>query len=229
MKLKWKKPTKLNINVCERGSSSVLVIMIMLLLITFGVLAMMSSYSNLKIARKHAQWTSDFYHLESIADSDLKSFEQLFGRAMDDTQSNFVNQTLDLQTIEDMPDEIKESLLNKVNAISTSDTIAINSVADQLFLYHLYEAYMTAPLFDKHYSSNFDDNIFTESIESGWVPEITFITKDEATERQLLVKIAIDVSKDDILSNELSILEWREIPAEFEYDETLDFEDPEGN
>ena len=63
MKLRWKKPIKIKPLFSERGSSSVLVIMIMLLLITFGVLAMMSSYSNLKIARKHAQWTSDYYQI----------------------------------------------------------------------------------------------------------------------------------------------------------------------
>ena len=49
----------------EKGSSSVLVILVMLLLITFGVLAMMSSYSNLKIARKNASWTQGYYLLES--------------------------------------------------------------------------------------------------------------------------------------------------------------------
>lgn len=63
MKLKQ----KILIHRRQRGSSSVLVIMIMLMLITFGVLSLMSSYSNLKIARKNAQWVQDYYALESIA------------------------------------------------------------------------------------------------------------------------------------------------------------------
>ncbi len=217
MKLRWKKPIKIKPICSERGSSSVLVIMIMLLLITFGVLAMMSSYSNLKIARKHAQWTSDYYQLESIADSDFKSFEQLFDRAIEDTQSHFVNNVLDPSTLTDLPEGIKANL--------SEDEAAI----DKLFLYHLYDGYMTAPLFDKHYTSNFSFDVTSETLKSGWLPEITFVSKDEATARQLLVKIAIDISKDDVQANSIQIVEWREIPAEFEYDETLDFEDPEGN
>lgn len=229
MKLRWKKPIKINRMPYERGSSSVLVIMIMLLLITFGVLAMMSSYSNLKVARKHAQWTRDYYHLESIADSDLKSFEQLFDKALADTQAHFVNQNLDASTFEDMPEAIRLNLIETVDSIVPENVKRIHTLTDQLFLYHLYEAYMTAPLFDKHYSSNFDFDVFEEIVEPEWVPAITFITSDEATNRKLLVKISIDMRSEDVQGNKLSILEWREVPAEFEYDETLDFEDPEGN
>ena len=217
MKLRWKKPIKIKPLFSERGSSSVLVIMIMLLLITFGVLAMMSSYSNLKIARKHAQWTSDYYQLESIADSDLKSFEQLFDRAIEDTQIHFVNDILDPSTLNDLPEGIKANL--------SEDEAAM----DMLFLYYLYDGYMTAPLFDRHYSSNFGFDVTSDMLNSEWQPEISFVSKDDSTERQLLVKIAIDISKKDVQANSIQIVEWREIPAEFEYDETIDFEDPEGN
>ncbi len=229
MKLRCKKPTKNKQMNSECGSSSVLVIMIMLLLITFGVLAMMSSYSNLKIARKHAQWTRDYYQLESIADSDFKSFEQLFGHAMDKAQTHFSDQSIDKTTFSDMPDALKATVMKAVDGIEPGDKASLNALADQLFLYHLYDACMTAPLFDKHYLSNFGYDIFTVAKDSKWVPQISFITKDETTQRQLFVKIAIDTHKDNILANTLSILEWREVPAEFKYDETLDFQDPEGN
>lgn len=217
MKLRWKKHIEIKPLFNESGSSSVLVIMIMLLLITFGVLAMMSSYSNLKIAQKHAQWTSDYYQLESIADSDLKSFEQLFDRAIEETQKHFVNNVLDPSTLTDLPEGIKANLSEDGTAI------------DKLFLYHLYDGYMTAPLFDKHYTSNFSFDLTSEKLKTEWIPEITFVSKDETTERQLLVRIAIDISKDDVIANSMQIVEWRELPAEFEYDETLDFKDPEGN
>jgi len=229
MKLRWKKPIEKKPLLNEHGSSSVLVIMIMLLLITFGVLAMMSSYSNLKIAQKHAQWTSDYYQLESIASSDLKSFEQLFESAIADTKANFVNSTFDPSTFADMPEGIKANVLERVEALVPDNKEAINALSNQLFLYHLYDAYMTAPIFDKHYSSNFGYDVFNQTVESEAVPEITFITTDEATQRQLLVKIAIELSKNDVQTNTFAIMEWRELPIEFEYDETLDFEDPEGN
>jgi len=50
------------------GSSSILVILLVVTMVVFGVLAMMSSYSGLKMARKTAQWTQDYYELESKAE-----------------------------------------------------------------------------------------------------------------------------------------------------------------
>lgn len=47
------------------GSSSILVILLVVTMVVFGVLAMMSSYSGLKMAKKNAQWTSEYYELES--------------------------------------------------------------------------------------------------------------------------------------------------------------------
>lgn len=81
MKFKWTTTIK-SIDIRdERGSSSVLVIMIMLLLISFGVLTMMSSYSNLKMARKNAEWTKDFYALESLAQKSVAEFSAIFKQA----------------------------------------------------------------------------------------------------------------------------------------------------
>ncbi len=47
------------------GGSSVLVIFLMLLLITLGALAMLSSNSNLRLAKKGAAWMKDYYLLEA--------------------------------------------------------------------------------------------------------------------------------------------------------------------
>lgn|GEM_PF-1269660 len=229
MKLRWKKRIRIKLVQRSRGSSSVLVIMIMLLLITFGVLAMMSSYSNLKIARKHAQWTQDYYQLESLADSDLKTFEILFNKAMTDTQKHFVSQTIDPSTFDRMPDAIKAKFTNNVHALEPENSAAVNALKSQLFLYHLYDAYRLSPLFENHNSSNFDYESVTETAKPEWVPEIVFATKDKATNRQLRVKIAIDARLADGHTNTFSVMEWCEVPAEFEYDETLNFEDPEGN
>ena len=50
------------------GSSSILVILLVVTMVVFGVLAMMSSYSGLKMAKKNAQWTSEYYELEANAE-----------------------------------------------------------------------------------------------------------------------------------------------------------------
>lgn len=50
------------------GSSSILVILLVVTMVVFGVLAMMSSYAGLKMANKNAVWTSEYYELESKAE-----------------------------------------------------------------------------------------------------------------------------------------------------------------
>lgn len=49
----------------ERGSASILVMLIMVSLITFGLLGMMLSQSDLKMANKNANWNKRQYELES--------------------------------------------------------------------------------------------------------------------------------------------------------------------
>ncbi len=51
------------------GGSSVLVIFLMLLLITLGALALVSSNANLRLAKKGAAWMKDYYLLEASGES----------------------------------------------------------------------------------------------------------------------------------------------------------------
>ncbi|HAS74910.1 MAG TPA: hypothetical protein DCS67_12265 [Clostridiales bacterium UBA8960] len=200
MKLKCKSTVKNKIDFSERGSSSVLVVMIMLLLITFGVLAMMSSYSNLKISRKHAEWTRDYYRLESIAESEFITFQNVF---------NEVRNRFDNGVLEDETDEMK-----KKEVLST-------------FLSAFLKDLNTQTYFSGSVQSNFD--AFTEQDDENVVPMLSILTKDDLTERRLLIVIQMDVNIERIKDIEFKVMEWREIPAEFEYDDALNFSDPEGN
>jgi hypothetical protein len=172
----------------------------MLLLITFGVLAMMSSYSNLKISRKHAEWTRDYYRLESIAESEFITFQNVF---------NEVRNRFDNGVLEDETDEMK-----KKEVLST-------------FLSAFLKDLNTQTYFSGSVQSNFD--AFTEQDDENVVPMLSILTKDDLTERRLLIVIQMDVNIERIKDIEFKVMEWREIPAEFEYDDALNFSDPEGN
>ena len=50
-----------------QGSASVLIILVMLSLSAFGVLSMMSAYSDLKLARKNADFITQYYALDAQA------------------------------------------------------------------------------------------------------------------------------------------------------------------
>ena len=50
-----------------QGSASVLIILVMLSLSAFGVLSMMSAYADLKLARKNADFVTQYYALDAQA------------------------------------------------------------------------------------------------------------------------------------------------------------------
>lgn len=56
-----------------QGGASVLIILIMISLTTFGVLALVSAHSDLKLARKNEQFMQEYYELETQAESALKN------------------------------------------------------------------------------------------------------------------------------------------------------------
>lgn len=57
------------------GSSSILVILIMLTVIVFGVLAMMASFSGYKLSKKNAQVTKERYEVEGRVEKILYSLD----------------------------------------------------------------------------------------------------------------------------------------------------------
>jgi hypothetical protein len=56
---------KFNFYKKKKGSSSIMVILVMLTLVVFGVLALMSSYSDLKLSKKNANWLKGYYELDA--------------------------------------------------------------------------------------------------------------------------------------------------------------------
>lgn len=183
-----------------KGSSSVLVIMIMLLMITFGVLSMMSSYSSLKIARKHAAWTEDYYRLESQSDFNMMHLSGVFNDVLSVYSTN--------------PTRFEGEQAKKVEEIGRfimSLETALGGVTDSTY----------------DISSNFEAYMSDESAEL--VPALSILTTDEESGRRLLATVRFDTRIESIDQMSMEIVEWREIPADFEYDDTIDFRDPEGN
>ena len=202
MKFKCMNIIKLNKFSEERGSSSVLVIMIMLLLITFGVLAMMSSYSNLKMSKKNAEWTKTFYILESQAKEDIQEFNQVY-----------------------------EDTIQYVTQVQKQATSQMSKTElDKIFLLKLYELCRLNELIsDKIEICNFKEEKELNVNSVKYHPTLQFLALDLTTNRTFLSKIEIDLQMPYLTKEGYKITEWCEIPKSFQYDEQLNFEDPEGN
>jgi len=189
MNLKWKSITGNN---GQRGSSSVLVIMVLLMLITFGVLAMMTSYSGLKISRKNAEWTQAFYKLESLAGNHLAEIE------------NHIIYSADFadEYIEEMQDEVYKKWLESSEEDAFKDEIS-------------------EWIFENTLTESLDQMNIEYDLKLGSIGTLAFISISDDN-RHFLTRLQIE-------DREIALLEWREVPEVFEYDEILEFTDPGGN
>lgn len=69
-----------------QGGASVLIILIMISLTTFGVLALVSAHSDLKLARKNAAFVQEYYDLEAEAEFKLHEVEEALGEGASDRE-----------------------------------------------------------------------------------------------------------------------------------------------
>ncbi len=65
----------------RRGSASAVVVLVTVLLAVFGVLALVSSYSGYKLAKRHADWTTAYYSVDAQAVSFLADVESSLAAA----------------------------------------------------------------------------------------------------------------------------------------------------
>lgn len=195
------------------GSSSVLVIMIMLLLITFGVLAMMSSYSNLKIAQKKAEWTKDYYKLESIAEEGMIHFKVSF--------ENSLNELIQMSELDQVNPDFLAQLPTDLSKAIIEDPLTLkrnvqkwSELEEDLFIHILNQKLFQQK--DELVNISYADRVF----------DYVFI--DSETNRQMEVSVQIIINQNAFKDTDYEIIQWREVPTDFVYEAPLEFGDPKG-
>ncbi|NTV88801.1 MAG: hypothetical protein HGA22_00320 [Clostridiales bacterium] len=69
----------------NKGSSSVLVILIMITLVVFGLLVFMTTYSELKLAHKNGDWVKGYYSLDGKAEALTVKIDKCLKKAIEDS------------------------------------------------------------------------------------------------------------------------------------------------
>lgn len=77
----------------QMGSASILIMLIMISLITFGLIAMLLSNSDYKMARKNAEWHQEQYVIESQAAQAEAALDQLL-EAMNQNNTQSLNKEI---------------------------------------------------------------------------------------------------------------------------------------
>ena len=225
--------------ISNRGSSSVLVILIMVMLVVLGLLALMSTWSELKLARKNASWSTAYYSLDSEAEARLAELDSCLQDA-DESAGNYI-MTKDYERPESsyLPSALQQSVHNGWQAAQSSGDEA--DFIDNLYgkLYYAYSIIrlneLTSFGFEVTSELDFDGDtqvFFTSTIlpKNDAVKVFTTVHEDLSENgRSLMVGIALQPgsSGSDSATGMYHIVSWKEIPKSFEYEDTLDFEEIE--
>lgn len=113
------------------GSSSILVIFIVLCLTTLAVLSMVSASSDYKLSRKIADRTTDYYNAVNKAEEKLAATDFNASKGSEIEYTVPVNDSQQLHVIVDVDDSasytIKEWKVENTNAWQADDTLTLIS------------------------------------------------------------------------------------------------------
>lgn len=122
----------------NRGAASILVILIVLVLATFGGIAITSGWTNKKLAIKSAQSKIDFYALDSAAEKIVAETDEILYFASYKTQ-DYLNSLIALSDISKAKEdkELVTLFASKNNNISSKAmrVIALNDVYRRIYFY----------------------------------------------------------------------------------------------
>lgn len=227
--------------ISDRGSSSVLVILIMVMLVVLGLLALMSTWSELKLARKNASWSTAYYLLDSKAEIRLSEINYCLQDADKSTDNYIMTKDYERPESSYLPIALQQSVHNGWQAAQSSGDEAdfIGNLYEKL--YYTYSIIrlneLTSFEFDVASDLDFegDTQVFFSSTllpENDVVKVFTTVHEDPSeNSRSLLVGIALQPgsSGSEKATERYHIVSWKEIPKSFDYEDELDFEEIESD
>lgn len=219
----------------KKGSSSVLVILIVVVLLVFGTLALMSSYSDLKLTRKSGEWIKNYYSLEAEGDSLVQQIDSLLFKAAVEAGQYIDNRAFEGLTSDSIPDslqaKIREGWLSR-GYRSESEVEFLKNLYTKL-----YYSISAQSLIESNYDLDVDysaeittaDSLFNNSYvadNKGVLRVSTTLTKGSEGSIQAL-HIVIDILCPDNSFNDIrelkeaaryNIISWKQLQNQFDYD-----------
>jgi hypothetical protein len=223
----------------NRGSSSVLVILIMVTLIVLGLIALMSTFSELKLARKNAEWVKTYYALDGKAENLLSRVDSCLKAAADDAGRYISGREYEKAGGGTLPADVQTAVnaaWSKARAANAEDRYLKGLYARLYYLYSL-NRLKASDIKDLQVSCKLDFEsaaVFEDAAvpEDGAVVVSSTVTDGAGPEeRKLLFEAALKPVGDTLAPGETEelyeLLSWKEVPKKFEYEDSLDFEDLE--
>lgn len=223
----------------NNGSSSVLVILIMITLVVLGLLAMMSTYSGLKLSRKNAEWTKEYYVLDAKAETLLAKIDSYLIEAETSAKAYISSKNYEKQISGLVQDDIQKAVYEGwQKAVSENgEEKYINSLYKKLYYMFSVKTLKESANNAFEVSSRIDfsnpaEVFTTDTVELDEDAVAVSAKVDEEGKeagRSLLVGINIKCSINGSADagERYTITSWKELPKKFEYKDSLEFENLE--
>lgn len=137
----------------EKGATSVLVILMMIVLVTLGSFAIASATSNIKLSRTSANWNKLYYELDSLGEKYLSDVDACLYRAEMNAISYINNKEYEGLTHKELPIELHMAIRGIMDEPQNID-LAYYNVLNIVYYYY-------ADIYIKELSEQYPKNVIS--------------------------------------------------------------------
>ncbi len=207
------------------GSSCVLVILIMVMLVVLGLLALMSTWSGLKLARKNASWSTTYYELDSRAENRLAEMDACLKDAEQSSEIYMMTKDYERPQSNYLPADIQHTVHDDWLMAQASGKGAEFVDKLQKKLYYVY-----CEMRLNECSEGEFEIIRVPDSEDDAVKVYTTVYEglpQSGRSLRLGIEVLFGPSEKKSGLERYRIISWKEIPKSFKYDESPEFEEIE--
>lgn len=203
-----------------RGASSILVIIMMVVLLVFGLAVLTTSLSNVRLGERKRAWLTEYYALEGASVTEVANIDGLLLQA--EASARAYIETDDYMDDYMMDRPLSDSLKQQVFALAYNDQVGLlisDAISDQE------DAVLTlaTPELDALMSGK---DIGASSLDFSVALPKSNYSKHIQLSLSLLAATPDNLTDDFRLITRYQILRHTQQQEAFDYDETLDFDDP---
>ena len=204
----------------ENGASSILVIIMMVVLMVFGLAVLTTSLSNIRLGERKQAWLSEYYELEAVAAKELASIDALLIRAEVVAKNYMLTD-----------DYIHDYMLDGPVDVATKARLFALAY-DNLMMIYLSEAIMgNDQMVFYHGEQDLEEVLSGQSLQPSRL-EFSVNLPESKYDKHIQITLELLSAEGDNLLDSMTINKRYTITRHtqqqeaFQYDESLDFEDP---
>lgn len=193
----------------QKGSSSILLVVIMVTLLSLGVLSVASSYSNYRIAQKNASWNTNYYAQDADHQSELFKITEISLESNQKVDAYLEKKAYLNETTDIIPMALHKAFKQHYGTLMSN--ASANAASDLKRARQLLSAQLISEAVGMHV--NFDKAASMADSDLKTYYQYTLQSNPKvANERRLSVIVSL-------YGDAIDVVEYREIPARFTYKE----------